>query len=112
MTDEQLLGILIRNLLGNAIKYTHNGQIDIALTGGTLKISDTGCGLDIDNAQQLMEPHARGANVGHDGQGFGLYIAAEICRQFGWIMEFDLTDTGGTRVCVSFSASDGSTKSA
>ena len=112
MTDEQLLGILIRNLLGNAIKYTHNGQIDIALTGGTLKISDTGCGLDIDNAQQLMEPHARGANVGHDGQGFGLYIAAEICRQFGWIMEFDRTDTGGTRVCVSFSASDGSTKSA
>jgi two-component system OmpR family sensor kinase len=83
--DEQALGILLNNLVDNAIRYTpKGGRVDVVLkrdtqTGGvSLEVADTGPGIADDEIKRVFDRFYRGASVKEQGSGLGLAIASSI----------------------------------
>lgn len=78
--NEDSIGILLHNLLDNAIKYTpENGRIDISLNeDGVLEIADSGPGLTQEEKNRVFERFVRVDKSGQIGSGLGLSIAKWI----------------------------------
>jgi signal transduction histidine kinase/CheY-like chemotaxis protein len=84
-TDETLLEQVVRNLLGNAIKYTDAGSVAIIVAGDdkhvSLTIKDTGRGIPAEAQQHVFEEFYQVDNPGHDrsrGLGLGLAITKRL----------------------------------
>lgn len=78
--DEEKLTIIITNLLGNAVKFTHTGAIDIAVaarqTGCEIIISDQGVGIDESALEGIFDEFSQLDYPGkHKPAGFGLGLA-------------------------------------
>jgi PAS domain S-box-containing protein len=85
--DENLIKIVLRNLISNAIKYTPNGgEIRVTVdrdkeSGGVrVMISDTGVGIPKVDQKKIFGKMFRAMNVRDtaEGTGFGLYLAKAI----------------------------------
>ena len=79
-TDRELVNLILQNLLGNAIKYSKRGVIQIAArNGGLWKISikDHGPGIAADKLASLFQTFTRGDTHGQAGTGLGLSIARQ-----------------------------------
>jgi two-component system CheB/CheR fusion protein len=79
-SDPLLLEQIIRNLLGNAVKYTRQGRIVIACRhrGGNLRIEvrDSGIGIEEDQLQAIFEEFHQVDNPARNrNQGLGLGLA-------------------------------------
>ncbi len=76
----------IENLLGNAIKYTHDGgSIVVSLkrmkSQTHITVVDNGVGIDSDNFHKLFQKFSRIDNelsVKEGGSGIGLYLIKQI----------------------------------
>jgi PAS domain S-box-containing protein len=86
-SDSMLLPVILRNLLGNAIKYTQHGIVKLCVrTLGEqlfIDIVDTGPGIAQDQLQFLFEAFYQIDNPNRDqsqGVGLGLSIVQTICR--------------------------------
>lgn len=85
-SDKELINLILQNLLGNAIKYSKRGVIEIAArNGGLWKISiqDHGPGIAPDKLASLFQPFARGDTHGQAGTGLGLSIARQAADLLG-----------------------------
>ncbi len=89
--DEDLIYLLIRNLVSNAIKFTNkNGKIEIKSNlyenKIQIEISDNGIGIKPENIGKIfkIENHftTRGTN-NEKGNGFGLALCKEIVSKHG-----------------------------
>ncbi|MDP5338997.1 MAG: PAS domain-containing sensor histidine kinase [Nodularia sp. (in: cyanobacteria)] len=82
--DQQLLEPMMRNLLDNAMKYSHAGSvIDFKLfceCGKVVfEVKDRGIGIPIADQQRLFEPFYRGSNIHNlPGTGLGLSIVKTL----------------------------------
>ena len=88
--DAARLRQVLHNLLGNAVKFTHQGQIRlIAEAGGRadqirLAVHDSGQGIREDDLSRIFAPfHQGGGQRPTDGVGLGLTIAREIAIAMG-----------------------------
>jgi two-component system sensor histidine kinase GlrK len=90
--DEDKIGQVIENVLGNALKFTDvGGHISITLSenniNGTLEvtISDTGCGIPEENLQEIFDKFKRvdDRKKAVRGTGLGLAIARHIINAHG-----------------------------
>nr|WP_279630762.1 HAMP domain-containing sensor histidine kinase [Streptococcus suis] len=54
-TDKRWLGLLIEQILSNALKYCQGGSISIALDGDELVIRDTGIGIAESDLERVFE---------------------------------------------------------
>ncbi|MDH0866752.1 ATP-binding protein [Mitsuaria sp. GD03876] len=87
--DERRLRQILINLLGNAIKFTAEGEVVLRVRHGremaTVEIADTGPGLDAAELARIFEPFARGASGagGAPGAGLGLTIAKMLTELMG-----------------------------
>jgi signal transduction histidine kinase len=89
--DRRLIGDLLRNLIGNAWKFTskrHPGRIEIGqLSAGpmaTLFVRDNGAGFDMAHAQKLFQPfHRLHSPAEFEGSGVGLATVARIVDRHG-----------------------------
>lgn len=73
------LGIMIRNLLDNAIKYSPAGAtITVTLEPGRLVIADNGPGLAAEERTRVFERFVRADRTGEPGSGLGLSIVRRI----------------------------------
>ncbi len=82
--DPKLLAVLLRNLINNAVKYTHDGgRIEVNIAGGVnglrLSVADNGPGIPPEQRDQLFERFKRG-NQQIAGSGLGLSIAKRIAE--------------------------------
>lgn len=90
-TDSTRLSQILFNLIGNSIKYTHNGSININInilesTDQTVKInfivSDTGIGISEDKLDSIFEPFVQVSDSNIGGTGLGLPIVKRIIALF------------------------------
>ncbi|MDD2700938.1 MAG: ATP-binding protein [Sideroxydans sp.] len=107
MASEELLHILLRNLLDNAIRYTpQNGRVSIDVADNTLTITDSGCGVAEDDLPLLGQRFNRFDRSAQDGVGLGLSIVQRIAALHGAQLEFSqASNLGGLKVTVNFPAS-------
>jgi signal transduction histidine kinase len=82
---EAVLAVAIGNLLGNACKYTQEGEVRVQVEPDRVVIADTGQGLSIEDAARLFERGYRGSSAGGTtGGGIGLSIVRRLCDLYGW----------------------------
>jgi len=88
--DEEAVSKVAINLLGNAIKFTEKGHVDLALERGasdwTIKVTDTGIGIPpharefiFDEFRQVDQTSKRK----YGGTGLGLAIVQKFVRSMG-----------------------------
>lgn len=96
-TDPTRLRQILVNLIGNAVKFTRGGQIDIDVTldqdasSPTMCISvrDTGIGIAPETLNLLFKDFTQGdASISRNFQGTGLGLA--ICKRLLALMEGDI----------------------
>ena len=89
-TDPGKLKVVVRNLIGNASKFTEAGQVAITAAscrdGVEIRISDTGIGIPRDALSSIFEPFRQvDAAVGYSrgGTGLGLHIVKRLLELLG-----------------------------
>jgi signal transduction histidine kinase len=79
-----VLSVALTNLVGNAIKYTLEGQVRVEIGNGRIEVIDTGPGIKPEDAERLFQRGVRGEGVGGSGAGLGLAIVRRLCDLYGW----------------------------
>lgn len=93
--DEVLIGIMLKNLLGNAIKYTSKREIAVIEISGSsdktynkIKIRDNGSGFDMTYANKLFQVFQRlHSEEEFEGSGVGLALVNRIMERHGGLVE-------------------------
>ncbi|GGH38003.1 ATP-binding protein [Paenibacillus segetis] len=92
ISDAQRIGQILRNLLSNAFKFTHEGQVKLEIRRATegneilFIVSDTGIGIPEDKYNVIFEAfhQADGSiNRKYGGTGLGLPISRDLARLLG-----------------------------
>ena len=103
VTDPARLRQVLLNLLGNAVKYTDAGGVELRLLGGTspgrlrVEVADTGRGIDEASRDRLFQDFERlDASTSVEGTGLGLAIAARIVRLMGGMVDYAPNPNGGS----------------
>jgi two-component system, sensor histidine kinase len=92
--DALAISRILRNLIDNAIKYTDNGHVQVAMrldghddqSVAVLSVSDTGKGIPADEQLRIFEEFYQLDNPGRDrtrGVGLGLAIVQRLCELIG-----------------------------
>ncbi|MEJ7929307.1 ATP-binding protein [Ramlibacter sp. AN1015] len=87
--DEKRLRQILINLLGNAIKFTAQGQVRFRIRHrrqmASIEVEDTGPGMSAQEIERVFEPFARGESVvpSAPGAGLGLTIAKMLTDLMG-----------------------------
>jgi len=90
-TDENILHGIIRNLIGNSIKYSHRNSkisIDVVLSGNSkliINVSDQGVGMSDEIVSSLFFPKHIKSYGTHkeEGVGLGMLIVKEYAEHLG-----------------------------
>ena len=89
-SDDTKINQIFMNILGNANKFTENGQIKVFAATEIVdentvtlvtKISDTGCGISQSDLEKIFEPYYQGVlseDIENLGAGLGLSLCKEI----------------------------------
>jgi signal transduction histidine kinase len=105
-TDARLLRQVLINLVGNAIRFTHEGYVLVRLvteprTRRALRIEvvDTGIGIPADRQRAIFEPFEQADSTttrAYGGTGLGLSIARSLCDALGFELTVDSTPGEGS----------------
>jgi PAS domain S-box-containing protein len=106
-TDPALLERVLRNLLENALRYTHAGGALLAMRrrGRNVRIDviDTGVGIPLDKQTEIFQEFTQLDNPGRDlskGLGLGLAIVARISALLTLNVEVRSSPSRGSRFSV------------
>lgn len=82
---ESVVAVALGNLIGNACKYTAEGEVRVTVLADRVLIADTGPGLNKEDAERLFERGYRGSGIGTTtGGGIGLSIVRRLCELYDW----------------------------
>jgi signal transduction histidine kinase/DNA-binding response OmpR family regulator/CHASE3 domain sensor protein len=104
-TDPQRLGQILKNLLSNALKFTHRGEIGLRVSAAgrdavSFAVRDTGVGIAPHQQEVIFEAFRQADGSIHrkfGGTGLGLSISRDLARLLGGSVVVDSSPgTGST----------------
>jgi len=109
--DSNRLRQILVNLVGNAVKFTHRGEVVVncerqetsaETTALRFEIRDTGCGIAPEKQKLIFDPFAQADNSmarKYGGTGLGLTISRQFCELMGGSISVQsMPDQGATFV--------------
>ncbi|KLJ00999.1 HAMP domain-containing sensor histidine kinase [Luteimonas sp. FCS-9] len=100
---EAAVTVALGNLVGNAIKYTLEGEVVVRVRAHSVEVADSGPGLSAEDAARLFERGYRGTHAEHSqGGGIGLSIVRRLCDLYGWQVRVVPGATRGVVATLSF----------
>lgn len=95
-TDPNKLKIVLKNLVGNAIKFTAEGSVSVIArnhAGGVeISTTDTGIGIPPEELLMIFDPFQQGENSAealYEGTGLGLHIVKRMLTLLGGRIEVE-----------------------
>lgn len=109
-SDHYLIGIILSNILSNAIKYSNeSGEIKIQFIEEAeallCRISDNGIGISEDDIGKILQPFYRSQAYNHPnvkGVGLGLSIVNRLCTLLKIDFSIESKEKVGTTVNLRF----------
>lgn len=107
--DAERIRQIVLNLLGNALKFTEQGRVDVDLRRAgddahpqlALTVADTGPGIPAADQSRLFEPFFRlELTARKEGSGLGLALVTGLCRSMGGTIEVESEPGRGARFTV------------
>lgn len=108
--DGPLTGVVLRNLMHNAIKYSPADQpieIEVGTRPGTsgniawIRVTDHGPGIERDNQSRIFDPHFRQSEHRETkGLGIGLYLVRKICERQDGTLTVESEPGNGARFTI------------
>ena len=102
IAPESVVAVTVGNLIGNAMRYTAEGEVLITIGNGRVQVEDTGPGIPEPDLERVFERHYRGQNITGKGAGLGLAIVKRLCELYGWSIHFSNREVGGLRAELRF----------
>ncbi|MBD1556832.1 response regulator [Vibrio sp. S9_S30] len=107
-TDATRLSQIMFNLVGNAVKFTHTGEINVEVTTQNsqaliIKVSDTGIGMDEAAIEKLFKPFVQADSSitrKFGGTGLGLAISKQLALLLGGDIKVSSTPNKGSTFTV------------
>lgn len=106
-SDPALLNVILRNLVGNAIKYTDRGGVRVRFECEAdmlrIEVHDTGIGMSREHQQRIFEEFYQVDNPNRDrkrGVGLGLSIVQRIAKLLGHEITVESTEGVGSKFTV------------
>jgi len=116
-TDPRKLTVVLRNLVGNALKFTEEGWVRVEVTvagdGIRFTVADTGIGIRPEDQGTIFEMfrQADGSDSRRfGGTGLGLYIVRRFVQQLGGTVMLESTPGSGSRFTVALPLATTSTE--
>jgi len=104
---EAVVSVALGNLIGNAVKYTKEGQVNIRVLEYAVEVRDTGPGLSTEDMQRLFQRGFRGTASGQSqGGGIGLSIVQRLCTLYGWQIKISANPNGGVLATLVFATAE------
>ena len=107
LADPDKLHQVLVNLVGNAIKYTESGAVEVRLIAQApwvaIRVKDTGIGMSVDAQAHLFEKFYRiqsDATAKIRGSGLGLWITKQLVELMHGKIEVQSIEGTGTQVIV------------
>lgn len=116
--DAVKLRQVLLNLLGNAVKFTREGHVDVRLQlddegqPSRLEVQDTGPGVSAADLKMIFEPfqQVEGTTTReHGGSGLGLSISRSLCQQMRFFLGVDSQVDVGSTFWIDFRPHDNDT---
>jgi signal transduction histidine kinase/CheY-like chemotaxis protein len=114
VSDPMLMERVLRNLIGNAVKYTQAGGVLVTCRPRgnrywRIEVWDTGPGIPESERERIFEEFYQVGNPERDrrsGLGLGLSIVRRLARLLNLPLAVESRPGRGTRFCVDVSATD------
>ena len=111
LTDEKWLGLVVEQILSNALKYTNEGTISIYLEPkkeNVLVIEDTGIGIWQEDLPRVFEKGFTGYNGRTDKKstGIGLYLCKSIVDKLNHRIYISSEVSKGTKIFLNLNRDD------
>ena len=105
LADPDLLGLAIENVVGNAVKFSEAGPIEVRLREdaglAVIEVADTGRGVPSDAVHAVWDELSRAGNARDvPGSGIGLALVRTIVRQHGGSVAMRSAEGSGTVVTL------------
>ncbi len=111
-TDAKKLKQVLINLVGNALKFTEEGEVAVRVsahgrTPTDIAVSDTGIGISEERLEAIFEAFQQaeaGTSRKYGGTGLGLAISRSICQLLGYDMSVESEVGEGSTFTIGLSA--------
>ena len=103
------VSVVLENIIGNAVRHTSSGRIDVKIRSSGATVTDTGPGIPKDEYSRIFERGFRGSYASPHGSGLGLSIVSRICDHWGWRVTVEPVHPCGTMVHLHLTAAGGKT---